>query len=127
MKVTSFYPVFITDELDPRLVGSFTALGFRQTHTLEFANAKHLTFKNEVGDRMDIAVSPEFKRFGLPEKKFQMNAVRVNVDDYEEGLAFFRERGYAVALDFDVPSAKIAVMEHQEDNNKRVFLFQHKK
>ena len=118
MKITAYYPVLFANDLNAAMQ-QYEKLGFKHLHTLDDGWVKlHILEIN--GDRIDIFTSE------LPELQMKdgFYAMRVNVREFEEGLAFYQEQGYKILMGpASAPSMQLAVLANDDGN--RIFLFHH--
>jgi len=88
MKITGFNPQILTTDVDA-IIALFQELGFVQTHNkventdIEFSSHR---MKNEGGFHIDIVEVPALQQ--------TVSAIRINVDDYDEAIEFFKAHGY---------------------------------
>lgn len=118
MKITAYYPVLFAKDLNAALK-RYEELGFQRLHTLDDGWVKLHVLKIN-GDRVDLFTSD------LPELQMKdgFYAMRVNVREFEEGLAYYQEQGYKITMGpASAPSMQLAVLEN--DDEDRIFLFHH--
>lgn len=118
MTITAYYPVFFAKDLDEALK-RYEALGFQRLHTQDnYAIKTHVLEINE--NRIDVFSS----KSDALQAEDGFYSMRVNVREFDEGLAYYRGLGYEILMGpFDSPSAKLAILADGKGN--RVFLFQH--
>ena len=118
MIITAYYPVLFAKDLDAALK-RYEEMGFQRLHTLEDGWVKvHVLRINN--DRIDLFSSD------LPELQVKdgFYAMRVNVREFEEGLAFYQALGYKIVMGpASAPSMQLAVLQNDEED--RIFLFHH--
>lgn len=108
MKITSFNPQIITKDAES-VVLLFEALGFQRRHTKEDIGELGITgirMKDDNGFYLDISQSDR-----LPVDCIQ--AIRMNVDDFDEAYRLLTERGFKNFYGDRVvenPTARSAVM-----------------
>ena len=89
MKITSFNPLIVTKDAEP-VIRLFEELGFEKRHRIEAVenNGTDITsvrMKNADGFYVDVSQAPVAQDLSL---------IRMNVEDFEEALAFLKERGF---------------------------------
>lgn len=85
MKITTFNPLIITRDPDAA-IETFEALGFKQHHikdNISEIKTTDVRMKHENGFYVDIAQGDG-----------EYTMMRVNVDDFEEAIAFFMAHGF---------------------------------
>ena len=108
MKITTFNPQIITKDAEA-VVLLFEALGFQRRHTKEDIGELGITgirMKDDNGFYLDISQSDR-----LPVDCIQ--AIRMNVDDFDEAYRLLTERGFKNFYGDRVvenPTARSAVM-----------------
>ena len=89
MKITTFDPMIVSPKADD-VIALFEQLGFEKTHapvtSLETRDVKDVRMKHPEGYHVDVADVAE-----LPQ---DMTMIRLNVDNFEEALEFFLNRGF---------------------------------
>ena len=91
MKITSFNPYIITSAPD-EVIGLFEALGFERRHMKENINDEDIDcvrMKDANGYHVDVTRVDRVPR--------DLMAIRMNVDDFDEGYEFLTSRGFTVA------------------------------
>ncbi|MBQ6756602.1 MAG: VOC family protein [Oscillospiraceae bacterium] len=89
MKITSFNPLIVTKDADAA-VALFEALGFKRAHSISAVEnngteIKNVTLRNAEGFSVDVSEAP------VPQ---DIPLIRMNVDNFDEALAFLAERGF---------------------------------
>ena len=108
MKITSFNPQIITKDAEA-IAGLFEELGFERKHTkkdIGIKNVVDIVMKNADGFHLDIS-QPEME---LPH---DIQAIRINVRDFEEAYELFISRGFRNFYGDErvyTPSSKSAVL-----------------
>ena len=85
MKITSFNPLIITRDPESA-IKVFEELGFERHHT-----------KREIGDNKITDVRMEDANgfnVDVAEGDGEWTAIRINVDDFDEAIAFFMDHGF---------------------------------
>lgn len=88
MKITSFNPIYGTENLDGA-EAFFSKMGFKAIHRFSKEGFEIRTLENESGLRVDLMDS-DFVRSAKVNGYF---ACRLNVDDLQEAIDFFTENG----------------------------------
>ena len=89
MKITSFNPQIITNDMEP-IIQLFEALGFEQHHHpkgIGELNVEAIRMKHESGFYLDIS-HPDT---ALPQ---DVTAIRMNVDDFDEAYQLLHKHGF---------------------------------
>lgn len=100
MKITTFNPSIITKDAEP-VIKVFEELGFKQTHNkaentdVEFSAHR---MKDENGFHVDVVEVPV-----IPQT---YSTIRINVDNQEEALEFFKSQGFREARGFAPSTTK---------------------
>jgi hypothetical protein len=108
MKITSFNSQIITKDAEA-IAGLFEELGFERKHTKKDIGVKKvvdIVMKNADGFHLDIS-QPEIE---LPH---DIQAIRINVRDFEEAYELFISRGFRNIYGDErvyTPSSKSAVL-----------------
>ncbi len=108
MKITAFNPQIITKDAE-ELTDLFEELGFEKRHTkknIGERNVVDIVMKNPDGFHLDIS-QPEME---LPH---DIQAIRINVRDFEEAYELFISRGFKNFYGDErvyTPSSKSAVL-----------------
>lgn len=92
MKVTDFYPIFYAEDLEAEIRRFTEDLGFSVIHRPQIEYLDYAVLENGKKRRVDLVCSH------FPGDAFQEGflGMRVNVDDFAQGLAYFEAQGYAV-------------------------------
>lgn len=88
MKITSICPLIISPQAE-ELIVLFEQLGFQRSHVksdIEGGANINTDMKDENGHRIDIASSERLPKDFL--------SIKINVDNFEEALEFFLNRGF---------------------------------
>ena len=120
MKITACYPEIFVKDIDAALKRYTQELGFKCLHTIDDGFVKlHVLELN--GCRVDLFTSDD-QGIRLAQDGFY--AMRVNVDDFDEGVSYYQSHGYRITLGpASTPFMKLAVME--KETGERIFLFHH--
>jgi hypothetical protein len=91
MKITGFNPLICSRHAED-VVRLFEALGFETTHTKENLNGENIheyRMKDVNGHHVDVSSAGD--RMPMPN---DLTVIRINVDDFDEGMKFFSDRGF---------------------------------
>ena len=92
MVVTDFYPIFYAEDLEAETKRFTEDLGFAVKHRPQIEFLDYVVLENEKKSRVDLVCS----HFPADSFKEGFLGMRVNVDDFEEGIAYFAAQGYAI-------------------------------
>ena len=92
MKVTDFYPIFYAEDLEAEVKRFTEDLGFTVKHRPRIEMLDYVALENENKRRVDIVRS----YFPADSFKDGFLGMRVNVDDFDEGVSYFNALGYSV-------------------------------
>ena len=122
MKVTDYYPVFYTNDVEAETKRFEEILGFKAIHrpTIEFLD--YATLENENNRRVDLVCS-HFPNDSFSEGYLGM---RVNVDNFEEGTAYFEGLGYSMFGELH-ENSPVAVALFTKGDGTYIVLFCHRK
>ena len=94
MKITTFNPLIVTKDAE-NVIKLFEELGFERRHSLDANTGKEdftsVRMKNAEGFYVDISQAPNITR--------DLSMIRMNVDDFDEALAFLRSVKLPVTLE----------------------------
>lgn len=90
MKITSFNPLIVTKDAEAA-VKLFEELGFEKQHKVSATENNgveivSVRMKDANGFFVDVAHASDLKQ--------DLSLIRMNVDDFDEALAFLKERGF---------------------------------
>ncbi len=89
MKITSFNPLIVSRESD-KIVEDFKEMGFEVAHCITVKSGDRdvtsYCMKDAGGFRVDVAHSDTLKG--------DLTLIRMNVDDFDEALAFLLSKGF---------------------------------
>lgn len=88
MKVTSFYPIIATSDLTQGLKEYTEDYGFKVKRRLSYPGLHMCVLENAHNDRIDL-----LEIEGVETGYYSMH---INVEDFEESLAYFKEKGYEI-------------------------------
>ena len=122
MKVSDFYPIFYAEDIEAE-IGRFTNdLGFTVKHRPKIEFLDYAVLENDKNRRVDIVCSH------FPSDSFKKGflGMRVNVDDFEAGVDYFKKQGYAVFGDVHENDHLVTALLTNGEGSC-LALFQHKK
>ena len=122
MKVTDYYPIFYTEDLENETKRYCEDLGFTVVHRPQIEMLDYVVLENENKRRVDLV------RSYFPADSFKEGylGMRVNVDDFEQGATYFKERGYEIfGTTHDTQSCITALLTNGDGTY--IVIFQHKK
>ena len=122
MKVTGFYPIFYAEDFDAGIRRFTEELGFEVKHRPRIEFLDYAVMENEKKNRVDLVRS----HFPADSFKAGFLGMRVNVDDFEEGVAYFKAQGYAIFGTAHETEASITALL-TNGNGSFLVLFHHKK
>lgn len=122
MKVTDYYPIFYASDAEAEIKRFTEDLGFSLKHKPNIEFLDYFVLENDNKRRVDIVCS----HFPADSFKDGFLGVRVNVDDFDEGLVYFKKQGYDIFGDVhENGSLKTALLTN--GGGTYLALFQHKK
>lgn len=92
MKITDCYPLFYAEDIEAVIKRFTEDMGFTVKHRPKIENLDYVVLENENNRRVDIVRS----HFPADSFKDGFLGMRVNVDDFDEGVAYYKSKGYAV-------------------------------
>lgn len=119
MKITSYYPQFVTDDFEKALKEYTEALGFEVRHKQEVEGFKLYVLKHPCGHKVDLIECADYEPGFF--------AMRMNVDNLEEAIDYYIVNGgrrdetafnrlsarYALV---NMPNGKINIVQHIKDD-----------
>lgn len=78
MKITSYYPQYVTNEFEKTLKEYTEVLGFEVRHKQEAENFKLYVLKHPCGHKVDLIECPDYEPGYF--------AIRMNVENLEEAI-----------------------------------------
>lgn len=121
MKVTDCYPIFYTNDVEQG-ARIFADLGYEVKHRPKIEFLDYVVLENDKGRRLDIVCS----HFPADSFKEGCLGLRVNVDDFDEGLAYFEAQGYALFGTTHETDSSITALLSGGDKG-HIVLFHHKR
>ena len=122
MKVTDCYPIFYSEDIDAAAKRFTEDLGFSVKHRPKLEMLDYVILENENKRRVDIV------RSYFPADSFKEGflGMRVNVDDFDESVAYFKEHGYEVfGTAHEIESSVYALLTNGDGTY--LVLFHHKR
>ena len=120
MKVTDYYPVFYVEDIESEIKRFTGELGFEVIHRPHIEFLDYAVLENEKKRRIDIVCS----HFPADSFKTGFFGMRANVDDYEEGLAYFETQGYTLFGEPHDAGTSITALLKRDDGSC-IILFHH--
>lgn len=122
MKVTDCYPIFYSDDMEAAVKHFTEDLGFSLKHRPRIEMLDYAVLENENHRRVDIVRS----YFPADSFKDGFLGMRVNVDDFEEGVLYFKSRGYDIFGTAHETESSVTALLTNGDGTYLV-MFHHKK
>ncbi len=122
MKVTDYYPIFYAEDVEAETRRFTEELGFLVKHRPKIEFLDYVVLENEKKRRVDIVHS----RFPADSFKEGFLGMRVNVDDFDAGISYFKAQGYAVFGTAHETESSVTALLTKGDGSYLV-LFHHKK
>ena len=122
MKVTDYYPIFYAADIEAETRRFTEELGFSVKHKPKIEYLDYVVLENEKKRRVDIVHSL------FPSDSFKEGflGMRVNVDDFDEGISYFKAQGYALFGTAHETESSVTALLTKGDGSYLV-LFHHKK
>jgi hypothetical protein len=94
MKITGFHPVIMSAKADS-IISMFEELGFEKRHFTTFndQDSASVYMKDANGFVVDVSQVDT-----LPHENRDLMSIRINIDDFDEALAFLTDRGFTNPL-----------------------------
>ncbi len=107
MKITTFNPLILSPKAE-EIIKLFEELGFEKRHTKDNIDGQDITstrMTDANGFHIDVGSLNDIDR--------DLMAIRMNVDDFDEGFEILTARGFENVLDhvIDTGSSKLAIMK----------------
>ena len=122
MKVSDYYPIFYAEDIDAEVRLYTNDFGFKEIHRPDIEYLDYVILENENKRRIDIVCS----HFPADSFKEGFLGMRVNVDDFDEGVSYFEAQGYKVFGTAHESAKSVTALMTKGDDNYLV-LFHHKK
>lgn len=122
MKITDYYPIFYAEDLEKETRRFTEELGFKVKHRPKIEYLDYAVLENEKKRRIDLVCS----HFPADNFKEGYLGMRVNVDNYDEGLAYFEKQGYSVFGTAHETDSSVTALLTKGDGSY-IVLFHHKR
>ena len=120
MKISDCYPIFYAEDIEAGIKHFTEDLGFSVKHRPSLELLDYVILENEHHRRVDLVCS----HFPADSFKDGFLGMRVNVDDFEEGVSYFESRGYSVfGTEHEINSSVYALLS--KGDGSYLVLFQH--
>ena len=122
MKVTDYYPIFYAEDLEAEIRRFTGELGFAVKHRPQLEYLDYAVLENDKNRRVDIVCSH------FPADSFTDGylGMRVNVDDFDEGVSYFEALGYSIFGTTHETDSSVHALLTKGDGTYMV-IFHHKK
>ena len=122
MKITDYYPIFYAEDLEKEIRRFTEDLGFEVKHRPEIEYLEYAVHENEKNRRIDLVCS----HFPADNFKEGFLGMRANVDNYDEGLAYFENQGYSLFGTAHETDSSVTALLTKGDGSY-IVLFNHKR
>jgi hypothetical protein len=122
MKITDYYPIFYAEDLEKEIRRFTEDLGFEVKHRPEIEYLEYAVLENEKNRRIDLVCS----HFPADNFKEGFLGMRANVDNYDEGLAYFENQGYSLFGTAHETDSSVTALLTKGDGSY-IVLFNHKR
>ena len=122
MKVSDFYPIFYAEDIEAGIRRFTEDLGFTVKHRPQIEFLEYAVLENDNKRRVDVVCS----HFPADSFKDGYLGMRVNVDDFDEGVAYFKALGYSIFGTVHETESAIHALLTKGDGTYMV-IFHHKK
>ena len=121
MKVTDYYPIFYAKDVEKEVKRFTEDLGFFVKHRPNIEFLDYAVLENDKKRRIDIVCS----HFPADSFKEGFLGMRVNVDDFNAGVSYFKAQGYDLfGTAHETESSVTALLK--KDDGSCLVLFHHK-
>ena len=122
MTVTDFYPIFYAKDIETETKRFTEDFGFAVKHRPKIEYLDYVVLENKNKRRIDLVCSH------FPADSFEEGylGMRVNIDDYDEGVSYFEAQGYAIFGTAHETESSITALMTKGDGSYLV-IFHHKK
>lgn len=122
MKVSDYYPIFYTNDIEKEIKNYEQNFGFKLIHRPKIEFLEYAVLENENKRRIDLVCS----HFPADSFKEGFLAMRANVDEFDEALEWFASQGYILfGSKHETTSSITALLK--KDNGSMIVAFHHKK
>ncbi len=122
MKITDYYPVIYAADFEKEIRRYTEELGFEVKHRPEIEYLEYAVLENEKKRRIDLVCS----YFPADNFKEGYLGMRANVDNYDEGLAYFEKQGYTLFGTAHETDSSVTALLNKDDGSF-IVLFHHKR
>ena len=122
MKVTDYYPIFYAEDVEAEAKRFCEELGFTLKHRPKIEFLDYAVLENDKNRRVDIVCS----HFPADSFKEGFLGMRVNVDDFDEGVSYFKAQGYYIFGTAHETDSSVTALLTKGDGTYLV-VFQHKR
>ena len=122
MKISDYYPVVYVADFEKEIRRYTEELGFEVKHRPEIEYLEYAVLENEKKRRIDLVCS----HFPADNFKEGFLGMRANVDNYDEGLAYFEKQGYSVFGTAHETDSSVTALLTKGDGSY-IVLFNHKR
>lgn len=122
MKVSDCYPIFYAEDVEAKVRHFTEGLGYSVKHRPQLELLDYVVLENDKQRRVDIV------RSFFPADSFKDGflGMRVNVDDFDEGVSYFKTQGYEVfGTAHEIGSSVYALLTNGDGTY--LVIFHHKK
>ena len=122
MKITDYYPIFYTEDVEAEARRYAEDLGFNVIHRPNIEYLDYAVLENENKRRIDLV------RSYFPADSFSEGflGMRANVDDFDEGVFYFETQGYTIFGTAHETASSITALLTRGDGTY-IVVFHHKK
>ena len=122
MKVSDCYPIFYAEDIEAEIRRFTEDLGFSVKHRPKLEFLDYVVLENDKHRRVDVVRS----YFPADSFKDGFLGMRVNVDDFDEGVSYFKAQGYEVfGTEHEIDSSVYALLT--KGGGSYLVVFHHKK
>ena len=122
MKVSDFYPIFYAEDIEAGIRRFTEDLGFTVKHRPQIEFLEYAVLENDNKRRVDVVCS----HFPADSFKDGFLGMRVNVDDFDEGVSCFEAQGYSIFGTTHETDSSVHALLTKGDGTYMV-IFHHKK
>lgn len=122
MKVNDYYPIIYAEDIEAETKRFTEDLGFTVKHRPKIEYLDYVVLENGKNRRVDLVRS----HFPADSFKDGFLGMRVNVDDFDEGVSYFEAQGYTVFGTVHETESSMTALMTKGDGTYLV-IFHHKK
>lgn len=121
MKITDYYPIFYAEDIEAETKRFTEDLGFSVKHRPKIEFLDYVVLENDKKRRVDLVCS----HFPADSFKNGFLGMRANVDNFEEGVDYFKNQGYSIfGTVHETESSVTALLT--KGNGSYLVIFHHK-